>query len=30
MYFTNARRLDFKCSHHKKELIIMWNDGDVR
>ena len=24
-----AERVDLKCSHHKKEMVIVWWDGDV-
>ena len=24
-----AKRVDLKCSNHKKEVVIMWSDGDV-
>ena len=29
MYFEVAKRLDFKCTYHKKEMIIMRHDGGV-
>ena len=29
IYITDARRLDHNCSHHEKEMIIMWQDGSV-
>ena len=29
IYIKDARRLDHNCSHHEKEMIIMWQDGSV-
>ena len=26
MYLKVAKRLDLKCSHHKKEITIVWGD----
>lgn len=29
VYFKVAKRVDLKCSHHKKETAIIWCDGSV-
>ena len=29
LYTWKLLRVDFKCSHHKKEMAIIWHDGDV-
>ena len=29
LYFKADTRLDLKCSYYKKEMTVMWSDGDV-
>lgn len=29
MYFKIAKRVDLKCTHHKKEMVDMWPGGGV-
>ena len=29
LYTWKLLRVDLKCSHHKKEMTIMWHDGGV-
>ena len=29
IYLKVAKRLDLKCSHHRREMIIMWCDRGV-
>ena len=29
IYLKVAKRVDLKCSHHLKEMVIMWGNGDV-
>ena len=24
-----AKRVDLKCSHHEKEMVIMWHNGSL-
>lgn len=28
LYTWKLLRVDLKCLHHKKEMVIMWGDGD--
>lgn len=28
-YLKVAKRIDSKCSHHKKEFVIIWHEGGV-
>lgn len=29
IYLKVPKIIDLKCSHHKKEIVVMWGDGDV-
>lgn len=29
MYLKAAKTVDTKYSHHKKKIVIMWQDGNV-